>query len=166
MNIRSRLLLALAACTVMLLAIPVQARDGVVVNLPDKRVAVLSEGDREPASIGSYSIAVFKDKDLIDFVAGAVFSRDGSFFQDNGKPRVRFADVTGDGIKDLIVSKLTAGSGNYLEVDALRIDSNSIRLLVRVETDTQHDEVVVLRSAYKRTHGTVSHDGRPSKLAD
>lgn len=135
----------------MLLSLPALARDGVAINLPDKRVAVLSEGDLEPASIGSYSIAVFKDRDLVDLLAGAVFSRDGSFFQDNGKPRVEFADITGDGTKDLILSKLTAGSGNYLEADALRIEAHSVKLLVRVQTDTNHNVVAALKAAYKRS---------------
>jgi hypothetical protein len=98
-----------SACAAMLLPVPAFARDGVAITLPDKWVAMLSEDDLEPASIGSCSIAVFKDRDLVDFVVGAVFSRDGSFFQDNGKPRAEFADITGDGTKDLILAKLTAG---------------------------------------------------------
>jgi hypothetical protein len=145
------LAIATSACAVMLLPAPALARDGVAITLPDKRVAVVSEGDLEPASIGSYSIAVFKDRDLVDFVAGAVFSRDGSLFQDNGQPRVEFADITGDGTKDLILSKLTAGSGNHLEVDALRIGSHSVKLLARVQTDTKHDVAAALRAACK--HG-------------
>ncbi|WP_342335414.1 PliI family lysozyme inhibitor of I-type lysozyme [Burkholderia pseudomallei] len=145
-----RLAFVIPACATMLLSVPALGRDGVAINLPDKRVAVLSEGDLEPASGGSYSIAVFKDRDLVDFLAGAVFSRDGSFFQDNGKPRAEFADITGDGTKDLILSKLTAGSGNYLEADALRIEAHSVKLLVRVQTDTNHNVVAALKAAYKR----------------
>jgi hypothetical protein len=134
----------------MLLPTAVLARDGVAITLPDKRVAVLSEGDLESGSIGSYSIAVFNAPDLMDFVAGAVFSRDGSLFQNSGKPRAEFADITGDGTEDLIVSKLTAGSGNHLEVDALRIGAHSVKLLARVQSDTKHDVVAALRAAYKR----------------
>ncbi|WP_076881295.1 PliI family lysozyme inhibitor of I-type lysozyme [Burkholderia pseudomallei] len=33
----------------------------------------------------------------------------------------------GSGTRDLIVSTLTTDSGNYLEVDALRIDSKSVK---------------------------------------
>lgn len=76
-----RLAFVIPACATMLLSVPALGRDGVAINLPDKRVAVLSEGDLEPASGGSYSIAVFEDRDLVDFLAGAVFSRDGSFFR-------------------------------------------------------------------------------------
>ncbi|MDA5193469.1 PliI family lysozyme inhibitor of I-type lysozyme [Govanella unica] len=138
------------ACAVFGLGSPVLAKGGVAITLPDKRVAVLSQGDLESASIGSYSVAVFKDRNLMDFAAGAMFSRDGSIFQDDGKPRVKFADITEDGRPELIVYKLTAGSGNYLEVDALRIDKNELRLLARVQTDSKHDAIAALKAAYKR----------------
>ena len=133
-----------------LLASPAMAKDGAAIDLPDQRVAVLSAGDLELASIGSYSVAVFKDRSLMDFETGAVFSRNGSFLQDDGQPRVKFADITGDGIAELIVSKLTAGSGNYLEVDALRIDSRGVRLVARVQTMTDHDEIAELKAACRR----------------
>ncbi|MGP8444520.1 PliI family lysozyme inhibitor of I-type lysozyme [Burkholderia vietnamiensis] len=48
------------------------------------------------------------------------------------------------------MSNLSAGSGNYLEVDALSLGSDSIRLLARVQTDTRHDPLVALRAAYRR----------------
>ena len=133
------------------------AKDGVFISLPDKRVAVLSEGDLERNSIGSYSVVVFKDAALIDFEAGVVFSRDGTIFQDNGKPRVKFADITGDGTKELIISKLTAGSGNYLEVDVLRINAHSIRLLIRLNLNTKDDEIAMLKMACQRRRWTLCH---------
>lgn len=126
------------------------AKDGVAIDLPDRRVAVLAVGDLEPASIGSYSVTIFKNRALTDFVAGAVFSRNGSFLQDNGRPRAKLADINADGIKELIVSKLTAGSGNYLEVDALSIDARGVRLVARIQTDTRHDVIAELRAACKR----------------
>jgi hypothetical protein len=39
----------------------------------------------EAASMGSYSVAVFKDAQLLHFDAGAVFSRNGTIFRDDGK---------------------------------------------------------------------------------
>jgi hypothetical protein len=138
-------------CAAFLLSTsPASARNGVTVTLPDKRVAVLAQGDLEPASIGSYSVTIFKDSALMHFVAGAVFSRDGSFLRADGKPRVRFADITGDGVPELIVSKLTAGSGDQVEVDALKIDAGSITFVMRVRTDSKHDEVAELRAACRR----------------
>ncbi|MBC8729593.1 MULTISPECIES: PliI family lysozyme inhibitor of I-type lysozyme [Paraburkholderia] len=40
-----------------------------------------------------------------------------------------------------------AASGNFLEVDALRIGLHTVRLLARVDTDTRHDVVATLRAA-------------------
>lgn len=124
------------------------ARDGVVVTLPDQKFAVISEGDKEGRSIGSYSIAIFKDKYLNEFVTGAIFSRDGSIFTDAGEVRAEFADITGDGEKELIVSKLTAGSGDYLEVDALKLQPEAIELISRIQTTTKKDKIAELKSAY------------------
>ncbi|KVF22493.1 hypothetical protein WJ07_17360 [Burkholderia vietnamiensis] len=150
MQMNSRQIIVIAGLAMALLSMPIAARNGVMILLPDKRVAVLSEGDLEPGSIGSYSVAVFKDDSLTQLDTGAVFARDGSFIQDDGKPRVQFADIAGDGSQALIVSNLSAGSGNYLEVDALSLGSDSIRLLARVQTDTRHDPLVALRAAYRR----------------
>ncbi|MDR0217814.1 MAG: PliI family lysozyme inhibitor of I-type lysozyme [Enterobacteriaceae bacterium] len=136
----------------LLLASPVFAKDGVLINLPDKNFAVISIGDLESESIGSYSVAVFKDKDLTDFSTGAIFSRDGSIFQDNGKPRVTFADIDGDGAKEMIVSKLSAGSGDYLEVDALKITGKKISLLTRINTDSKGDLIKLLQAHCKKEH--------------
>ncbi|MDX7987592.1 hypothetical protein FE392_09645 [Xenorhabdus sp. 12] len=132
------------------LSAPAIAKEGKLINLPDKRFAVISVGDLESESIGSYSIAVFKDKDLSDFETGGVFSRDGSVFEADGKPRITFADINGDGSKELIVYKLTAGSGNYLEVDALKITNKDIKLLSRIETDTTKNPVKLLRELCKK----------------
>jgi hypothetical protein len=137
-------------CAALLLPMHASGRDGVTLTLPDKRVAVLAQGDLEPASIGSYSVTIFKDSTLTQFVAGAIFSRDGTLLRSDGKPRIRFADVTGDGVPELIVSKLTAGSGNHLEVDALKIDASSITFVIRVRTDGKRDEVAELKAACRR----------------
>ncbi|OTA16118.1 hypothetical protein Xvie_02161 [Xenorhabdus vietnamensis] len=134
----------------LLLSTPAGAREGKVINLPDKRFAVMSTGDLENASIGSYSIAIFKDKDLTDFETGAIFERDGSVFKDNGNPRITFADINGDGSKELIVSKLTAGSGNYLEVDALKITKKNVTLLTRIHINGNNDPIKSLRAICKR----------------
>ncbi|MDC9621981.1 PliI family lysozyme inhibitor of I-type lysozyme [Xenorhabdus sp. XENO-7] len=135
---------------VLSLSTPALAKDGALINLPDKKFAVISVGDLESESIGSYSIAVFKDRDLTEFETGAVFSRDGSVFEDNNKPRVTFADINGDGAKELIVYKLTAGSGNYLEVDALKITDRNVKLLARINTDSKHDPIQLLRILCKK----------------
>ncbi|CDG21086.1 conserved exported protein of unknown function [Xenorhabdus poinarii G6] len=142
--------IAISTLLTLSLSTPASAREGKLINLPDKRFAVLSTGDLESASIGSYSIAIFKDKELIDFVTGAIFERDGSVFEDNGHPRINFADIDGDGVKELIVSKLTAGSGRYLEVDALKVSEKNVRLLTRIHINENNDPIKVLRAICKR----------------
>lgn len=82
---------------------------------------------------------------LLDFIAGGVFSRDGSIFQDNGKPRVEFTDINGDGNKELIVSQLTAGSGNYLRVDAFSLGPDSINKVLSIQSDTKSDYISLLK---------------------
>ncbi|QYY34243.1 PliI family lysozyme inhibitor of I-type lysozyme (plasmid) [Cupriavidus pinatubonensis] len=149
-SVKKGALICCAAASIGFAGLPAMAKDGVAIALPDQRVAVLSEGDLEAASMGSYSVAVFKDALLLHFDAGAVFSRNGTIFRDDGKLRVKFADITGDGTQALVISKLTAGSGKYLEVDALRIDAGSVRLLTRVQTDTHHDEIAELKAACRR----------------
>ncbi|BET97230.1 PliI family lysozyme inhibitor of I-type lysozyme [Xenorhabdus taiwanensis] len=134
----------------LMLSTPANAREGKLIKLPDKRFAILSEGDLENASSGSYSIAIFKDKDLIEFETGGVFERDGSVFEDNGTPRIKFADIDGDGTKELIVSKLTAGSGNYLEVDALKITKKNVKLLTRIYINGNNDPIKSLHAVCKR----------------
>ncbi|MDE9542933.1 PliI family lysozyme inhibitor of I-type lysozyme [Xenorhabdus bovienii] len=138
------------ALLVLSLSAPTLAKDGALISLPDKRFAVISVSDLESESIGSYSIAVFKDRDLTEFETGAVFSRDGLVFEDNNKPRVTFADINGDGAKELIVYKLTAGSGNYLEVDALKITDKNVKFLARINTDSKHDPIQLLRTLCKK----------------
>ncbi|WP_426577610.1 PliI family lysozyme inhibitor of I-type lysozyme [Xenorhabdus stockiae] len=140
----------LATLFTLLLSYPAFAKDGVLINLPDKKFAVISVGDLESASIGSYSIAVFQDSELTEFTTGAVFSRNGSIFEDDGKPRTTFADIDGDGSKELIISKLTAGSGNYLEVDALKITDKDVKLLTRINTNSTNNIIRLLRNHCKK----------------
>ncbi|PHM50042.1 PliI family lysozyme inhibitor of I-type lysozyme [Xenorhabdus miraniensis] len=142
--------IVISSLTVLFLSVPAIAKDGALINLPDKRFAVISVGDLESESIGSYSIAVFKDKELSEFETGAIFSRDGSVFDDNNKPRITFADINDDGAKELIVTKLSVGSGNYLEVDALKITDKNVNLLTRININGKNDPVKTLRALCKR----------------
>ncbi|WP_237385148.1 PliI family lysozyme inhibitor of I-type lysozyme [Xenorhabdus sp. Sc-CR9] len=142
--------IAIFSLITLSLSTPVIAKNGTLIHLPDTRFAVLSVGDLENASVGSYSIAVFRDKELIDFETGGIFSRDGSVFDDSNKPRITFADIDGDGSKELVVSKLSAGSGNYLEVDALKITDKNVKLLVRININGKNDPIKSLRALCKR----------------
>ena len=112
----------------------------------------IAEGDQEPASIGSYSVAIFKTPELMDFISGGVFSRDGSIFESNGMPRILFDDITGDKNQEIIIKKFTAGSGNYVEVDVLRPETDSVKLLLRIKTIDNPHIIDQLRSAWEQSH--------------
>jgi hypothetical protein len=141
----------LIALPAIMAILPAHARDGVLVTLPDKRVAVIAEGDLEPASVGSFSVTVYKTEELTDFVAGGVFERDGSIFDDEGKPRVHFADITGDGKPEMIISSLTAGSGNMRSGIALELSDHIISTLVNFDIASKQDVAEAAKTAYEKT---------------
>ncbi|MDP8249643.1 PliI family lysozyme inhibitor of I-type lysozyme [Pseudochrobactrum saccharolyticum] len=139
-----------AALVSTLLVAPASARNAVMMPLPDKRIAVISEGDLEPASIGSYTVALYKDDGLIDYLGGGIFARDGSVFGDKGEPRVSFADITGDGNPEMIIAKLTAGSGNYLDVDVLKLGDSTVERVLNFASDTKKDLLIEAKHAYSQ----------------
>lgn len=127
-----------------------------MMTLPDKRVAVISEGDLEPASIGSYTVALYKDDGLIDYLGGGIFPRDGSVFDDSGKPRISFADITGDGNPEMIVAKLTAGSGNYLDVDVLKLNDTAVERVLNFSSDTKKDLFIEAKRAFSQENEQIN----------
>jgi len=78
-------------------------------KLPDGRTVVVSEGDGEPRSIGSYGVRLYTSANpefpLNDFSVGAVFPRDGSI------ERLALDDVNRDGQEELVVVVRSADSG-------------------------------------------------------
>ena len=143
-------------CISALSTFPASAKNAVMVPLPDKRIAVISEGDLEPASIGSYTVALYKDDGLIDYLGGGVFPRDGSVFDDNGKPRISFADITGDGNPEIIIAKLTAGSGNYLDVDVLKLNDSTVERVLNFASDTKKDLLIEAKRAYSQQNEEIN----------
>ena len=79
-------------------------------KLPTGQVVVVAEGDLEPRSIGSYTVRVYSNSQpeypTDDFLAGLVKERDGTVED------VLFADVNGDGIKDIVVTMRCVGTGS------------------------------------------------------
>ncbi len=100
-----------------------------LVPLSDGFTAVISEGDYEPRSIGSYSVRIYKSspKAAVDlFVCGTILKRNGYI------EKVELQDVNADGIKDLVVVIRCVGSGSYLSADAFEYKSNRLSLIARV----------------------------------
>lgn len=125
---------------------PISAQKMEKYQLPNQQWLVISEGALENASVGSYSIAIFNDENLIEFVQGAIFSRDGSLFTDGGTARIEFLDINNDQKPEIIVTKLTAGSGKYLEIDLITNKNDQLQRLAKISgTNSQEMKAELLR---------------------
>jgi hypothetical protein len=95
-----------------------------------KEWLVVAEGDFEPQDSGSYGIRIYSganmDNPLDDFVIGLVMPRKGSV-QD-----VRFADLDGDNIQDIVVVVGAPGSSGKVAADAFKYKDRLIRPLASV----------------------------------
>jgi hypothetical protein len=86
------------------------------VTLPDGRTVVITEGEFEPRSVGSYALRVYLAGDpafpFDRFSLGMVQPRDGAI------ERVLVQDLDRDGRPEVVVVLRSAGSGGYLSADA------------------------------------------------
>lgn len=100
--------------------------------LPGKLVAVISEGDWEARSIGSYSVRIYStehsatDDDTTFFVSAITRKRDG------GIERILLAELDAGEPPSLIVVIRSAGSGGYLSADAFTVTGEEILLRASV----------------------------------
>ena len=98
---------------------------------PDECV-VISEGDMEWRSIGSYTIRLHEWVDNHTEPAGEFYS--GMVRERNGTiENVFLIDLTGEKKKDVIVTIRCAGTGAYLSGDAFAIKDKQLTLLAHVE---------------------------------
>lgn len=126
--------LGLLALTGALLADPASAGERFVqkVRLQAGLVVVVSEGDFEARSVGSYAVRVYADpsaeagSETTFYSAGLVRSRDGTVL--SAAPLA----VTGRKRPLLMVVVQSAGSGGYLSADAFAVEPRSIRRLASV----------------------------------
>ena len=133
---------------------PVQADDGRRVIktgfMPDSRQAVIvAEGDKEPRSIGSYSVRLYAKNDPAypydRFLAGMVRPRNG-MLQD-----LLFADIDKNGQADIVVITRYAGSGNFVTAEAFHLQGNNLRLLASVAgLDAKRDAIQVLQKKFTK----------------
>ena len=93
---------------------------------------VVTEGDFEWRSLGSYNIRLHeleddKEQPAGEFYSGLVRPRDGTV------EAVLFKDVDGDGKPDVVVTIRNVGTGQYLSSDAFVIRGKHLSLLAHVE---------------------------------
>jgi len=122
-------------------------------------VVVVAEGDFEPRSIGSYTLRVYggtsKRFPTDDFVAGLIRPRNGTV------ETVRFSDIDGDEIPEIVVIIRSGGSGGYLSADAFRYQTRSLEFILSVsDLDKGADPVGALRDKFKLSTGRRSSSGQ------
>jgi len=92
--------------------------------LDDARMVVVAEAEREPRSIGSYSIRLYAvgnpEFPYDDFVHGLVVARDG-FVE-----KILLEDLDADGSKELVVLVRSAGTGGYLSAQSFKTTRDQI----------------------------------------
>ena len=116
------------------------------VDLPDGRIVVVAEPDREPRSVGSYSVRLYSGRNqrfpFDDFVAGVIEARDGFVVG------VELAYVDADNQQDLVVTMRSVGSGSYLAADAFALHADRIERIAHVNgLSPQGDVMAALRDA-------------------
>ena len=132
-------------------ALPARAQGDTVLSgtTPLGHYITVAAGPREAASIGSYAVREYGAKNprfkTDDFITGIVLQRDGS------SVHIMWQDVLGDGGKELVVVSFSAGTGGYLNADALRLNGKTIALIASVRgLDPKADVVKALRAATRR----------------
>ena len=89
------------------------------VPLANGMVCVVAEGDLEPRSIGTYSVRVYRDLHVGDYIAGAIQRRDG-FVR-----RAYRGSPDGSGRDVIAVEVETAGSGRYAHAETFVFDASA-----------------------------------------
>ena len=103
-------------------------RKGVIPG--SQTIVVISEGDFEPRSIGSYSLRAYAGDNrrfpYDDFLAGVVRPRDGTI------EALKFADLNRDASPEIIVVMRSAGTGGYVSADTFQMRDGTLTLLAAV----------------------------------
>jgi beta-lactamase regulating signal transducer with metallopeptidase domain len=105
--------------------------------VPDRKCTlVVSEGDFESRSIGSYTVRLYSNEftpedapaewQCDSFSGSLTRERDGSIKE------ISFTDIDDDGKKDLVVEIECAGTGSYRTFDAYSFANNRLRLIASI----------------------------------
>ncbi|HCU52920.1 MAG TPA: hypothetical protein DIC36_01085 [Gammaproteobacteria bacterium] len=123
-------------------------------HLGANQVAVISEGDFEARSIGSYSIRIYSTDgalpgdDTTFFVSGIIRPRDGTV------EKVSLIDLDTKGLPSLVVQIRSVGTGGYLSADAFAVTKTAISLRGSVSgLASNADIAAALRTVIKQRNG-------------
>jgi hypothetical protein len=119
-------------------------------TLPDGSTIVVTEGEFEPRSTGSYAIRAYAAGDPAfptdRYVAGVVWPRDGAV------ERILLEDLDRDGRPELVVVVRAAGTGGFLSADAFTFGNRRIARRATVkELAYDADPLPALRARIRRT---------------
>jgi len=101
-------------------------------SLASGQTVVISEGEFEARSIGSFSVRLYQaaapENETTFFVSGLISARDGVV------EKAMLVDVNSDGQPEIIVVVRSVGTGSYLSAHAFSIDQHQkLILLASVE---------------------------------
>ena len=95
-------------------------------------MVVVSEGDFEPRSLGSYSVRLYGAENLEfpfdDFLSGCIRPR-----PNGGIEKLLVRDIDGDGYKDVVVIIHSVGNGGFLSAEAFGFREKQVKLIALVE---------------------------------
>lgn len=114
------------------------------VALADGGTVVVADGDFEARSIGTYSVRLYRDRDLADFQSGTIQRRDGVI------DAVRLADLDGSGDEQLVVIVRSVGTGGYLSAQAFSLEDGRVEARSKVaDLPKDADPIAAMTKATK-----------------
>jgi hypothetical protein len=121
------------------------------IGLPSGQTAVVTEGDFEARSFGSFSVRLYDAAPSGDettfFRAGIVRPRDGTV------EKVMLADVDGDQQPEIIVVVRSTGTGGYLSAQAFAFDKKRLILRAAVKAlPPDAEPIAALRNSTMKRH--------------
>ena len=102
------------------------------VTLPYGRgTVVVSEGDFEPRSLGSYSVRLYGTENpkfpYDNFLSGCIRPRENGYIEN-----LLLRDIDGDGAQDVVVVIRCVGTGQFLSGEAFGFNNKQVKLIASV----------------------------------
>lgn len=120
------------------------------IKLPSGQVVVVSEGEYEARSIGSFSVRLYQaasaGNETTFFSSGIIHSRDGVI------ERVVLSDINGDEEPEIVVIIRSVGTGSYLSAHAFTVgkDQQLIPGSIVEGLQPEADAVAAIKDAESR----------------